>query len=292
MNPPKMQMPSWVLWRETGVKYYLGVAGGGLGLVFLVLNQRGVPYISCLLPLLVGAAGAALGWARTPIVYLIVLGTVLSIEPNRYFMSPRGGNVWLTDVMLCAGVLAFVAAQYRLQALLKSVFPPALSTGKTATATLAHGPVTMEPRSRVAHGVAARAGHAAFVAARLGVIAHFIAALLPTTFGNPDFLPWRSGAMTLLWLLWRGGIGAGRHLRLLSSSAHDWDRGDALPARRAAGAKPAANSRHDRWRAWGRLWFPARLADQLIDLITLLWLATLIVGLVALGLWVYVSISG
>src|SRR5258708_40255564 len=98
--------PMWLLWRDAGVKYYLAVSGGGLLLVFLVLNQRGVPYLSCLLPLLVGAGGATIAWGRTPVVYLVVLATVLSIEPNRTFLRSHAASFWLTDVLLCAGVLA------------------------------------------------------------------------------------------------------------------------------------------------------------------------------------------
>lgn len=292
MNPAKMPLPSWLLWRETGVKYYLGVAGGGLGLVFLVLNQRGVPYFSCLLPLLIGAGGAALGWARTPIVYLIVLATVLSIEPNRYFMSPRGGNVWLTDVMLCAGVLAFVAAQYRLQSLLKSVFPPALSPGQTATAALGKGAAPLEPR-RASPTVSPRElGTLLLLLPAWGVIAHFVAALLPTSFGNPGLRPgvWRG--MTLLWLLGVAGLVVASvfdyyHRRHMTAAEATLYLQDVLwrETRRE-------QRRHDRWRAWGRLGFPLDWLDQLIDLLTMLWLATLIVGLAALGLWIYVSLSG
>jgi hypothetical protein len=279
----------WVLWRDTGVRYYLAVGGGGLILVFLVLNQRGVPYLSCLLPLLVGAGGATIGWARIPVVYLVVLATVLSIEPNRYFMSSHGGNVWLTDVLLCAGVLAFVAAQYRLQSLLKSAFPPALLPGEAETRP--QGPAPANPR-RASRSVTPReVGTLLVLLPAWAIVAQLVAALLPASLGNPGLRPavWRG--MTLLWLLSVAALVIASlfdfyHRRHMTSAEAMLFLQDELwrETRRE-------QRRHDRWRAWGRLGFPLDIIDLLIDVAVMIWLATIVMILAWLALWVYLSLS-
>jgi hypothetical protein len=279
----------WQLWRDTGVKYYLAVGGAGLLLVFLVLNQRGVSYLSCLLPLLVGAGGATIGWARTPIVYLVVLATVLSIEPNRYFMSSHGGSVWLTDMLLCAGVLAFVAAQYRLQSLLKSAFPPALLPADAETRP--PGPAPASPR-RASRSVSPREiGMLLLVLPAWAIGAQLVAALLPASLGNPGLRPavWRG--MTLLWLLCIAAL-------VIASIFDFYHRRHMSPAEATLFLQDELwretrreQRRHDRWRAWARLGFPLDIVDLLIDIAVLFWLATIIVFLVWMALWIYLSLS-
>jgi hypothetical protein len=194
--------PSWTLWREPGVKYYLGLCVAGLGLSFLVLNHRGLSFASAVLPMLVGAAGVAIGWERTPLVYLMMLAGVISVEPNRGLMSSIGGNSWLTDLLLCCGALAFVSAQYRLQGLLKNIFPQALKPGQDAAATLARGPTPSALPRRDARAVTPReVGSLLLALPAWALAAHLVANLLPTTFGNPGLRPAAWRAMTLLWML-------------------------------------------------------------------------------------------
>jgi hypothetical protein len=285
---PAPPTPIWKLGRERGVQYYLAMTAGGMALVYFVLHHRGVSSLAALLPLLVGIGGTAIGWSRTPVVYLIALAVVVSIPPNRYFMTDRGGSVWLSDVLLCSGVLAFVAGQYRLYALVRGVFPPPRAETERVGDLPRSAPAELR---RDAASVAP--GEVAMLVLLLpawAVLAQFASVLLPRTLANPGLKPdaWR--AVMLLWLL---AITA-----LVIASAFDYyHRRSMTPTEATLYLQDVLwqetrreQRRHDRWRAWARLGNPLDLVDRLIDLAVLLWLTGLTIVLVTATLWICVSI--
>lgn len=289
MTPTAAVASRPALWREPGVKYYLGITAGGLGLVFLVMQHRGVPFLYALIPLLVGAGGAAFSIGLTPLIYLIVLGVVTSIDPTRFFMSPRGGSIWLSDVLICAGVLGFVAGHYRLQSLLARVFP----TPSTTATNTASAPVPAPPR-RSARSVTPREiGTLLLLLPAWAVIAQFVAAMLPASvggnWGGLHGAAWR--AITLLWILVIGamilaGIFDYYHRRHMTGTEAALYLQDVLwqETRRE-------QRRHDRWRFWAKIGYPLDILDRLTDIAVLIWLMALTVGLITIALWFFVSLS-
>ena len=292
MNASKPAPPLTTLLREPGVKYYLGLSAGSLGLVFLVLEYRGVPLLFAVLPLIVGLGGAAGRLSRAPLIYLMTLGAVISIDPVRFFMSPRGGNVWLSDVLICAGVLGYMAGQYRLQSLLTGVFPTSSASGEKAAKEVHRGPATVPLRA--ARSVTPReVGTLLLLLPAWAVIAQFLSAALPPAvggnWGGLHGASWR--AMTLLWILAIGGvIVAGvfdyYHRRHMTGTEATLYLQDVLwqETRRE-------QRRHDRWRFWARLGYRLDIVDRLIDITVVLWLVALTIGLVLVVLWLFESFS-
>jgi hypothetical protein len=285
--------PTWELWREQGVKYYLAISAGGLGLVFLLLHHRGVSFAGTYVPLLVGAAGGAAVWSRAPLAYLISLAVAISLEPNRFMLSARsGGGVWIVDVLLCVGTLAYMASQYRLQGLLKGVFPTVPQSGQDAAAALQgtrsrHGTdsrsapqATPTALTRFASPVARRAvgsvtprevGTLLLLLPVWAVLAEFLAVLLPTSVGNPDIhrpAVWR--AMTLVWMLAvigfvLAGILDYYYRRHMSAAEATLYLQDLLwkETRRE-------QRRIQRWRAWARLGCPRLPLGRFMEVVGLI----------------------
>jgi hypothetical protein len=95
-------------------------------LALLVMLPRWGP-MWVLLPVLVGLASLLLRWRAGPLVFLTVLGGVLYIasalraplRPGALVPAPPS----VMDLLLAGAVLAYVAGHYRLQALVKFLFP-------------------------------------------------------------------------------------------------------------------------------------------------------------------------
>jgi hypothetical protein len=111
------------------VRDYTFLALGALALCGMVLYFDG-PGIWGLLPVLLGMIGVLVRWGAAPALYLVTLLVVL-ILPDRLLWllgAPSGhrGEVELTDVVLAAASLIYVAAQMRLQSLVRHGVPPDL----------------------------------------------------------------------------------------------------------------------------------------------------------------------
>ena len=93
--------------------------------LLLALPRAGTLWI--LLPVLVGLGGLLMRWSIAPLLYLIALGGVLYVAavlraPLRPGALPP--ESWPgTDLLLVMAALAYVAGHYRLQGLLRAVFP-------------------------------------------------------------------------------------------------------------------------------------------------------------------------
>ncbi|MCI0463770.1 MAG: hypothetical protein L0Z62_43090 [Gemmataceae bacterium] len=97
-----------------------------LGVIFTVELPQG-PSLSTPLLLMVGLAGVLLRWRVAPLLLVVLFATGHLLEQERL----AGGGIVLrrvrmlqpTDVALCASMLAYVVAHYRLQSLTRHVFP-------------------------------------------------------------------------------------------------------------------------------------------------------------------------
>jgi hypothetical protein len=119
-------------------------------IIALALLQRGIDHSSTVglastfLPLLIGAAGVASRWRFAPPLLLLALvlgylnlplivdylaalirpGALPRHAPGYWAALWTKPGDWFTDTLLCTGVLLYVMAQYRLQALMVHIVPP------------------------------------------------------------------------------------------------------------------------------------------------------------------------
>jgi len=132
---------------RSGAFGYVALCGAALAVLLLVLLQRGQNLVVSLLILSVGVAGVL---TRMRLAPLLVLGLVTFNELFQQFTvsqahEPELGRVFqVSDVLLCAALLGFVAGQYRLQGLGRFVFPPDEHVGQIRT------PITVVQRRRSA----------------------------------------------------------------------------------------------------------------------------------------------
>jgi hypothetical protein len=108
---------------------YLIICMAGLVVIFFVLMRHGLGSWS-LMPVLVGLLGLTLRWRMAPVMLLLVLTSMLFVqdEMNEGMRLGRFGRFQfrtfhLTDWFLCAAVLAYCAAHYRLQGLTDHLLP-------------------------------------------------------------------------------------------------------------------------------------------------------------------------
>jgi hypothetical protein len=117
--------PEAVAEPDDGVRNYLFLCYAAQLALLLLLLERGLQLWG-LLPVLIGCGSVALRWRLGPLVFLIALAGLLYIAPALDAVL-RAGQRWSTssvsDVLLCAAVLAFLVGHYRLQGLVHFIFP-------------------------------------------------------------------------------------------------------------------------------------------------------------------------
>jgi hypothetical protein len=105
------------LWKEPGVSYYVAVCLIALGAIMLVMLQR-IYWALSLLPILAGVGAGFTSFGP----FLLVIVIVVCLERMPYAEGSLVGQTVL-DFILCAAVLAYVAAHYRLQSLFVQIVP-------------------------------------------------------------------------------------------------------------------------------------------------------------------------
>src|SRR4051812_26824474 len=108
-----------VLFYDPAVRNYTVAALSALAMIFLVLFQQGSD-LGGLLIVLVGVAGVMLRWTPAPVFVLALLTYFMVFPfgiPGEAFDSNfeiQDGRFRMTDLLLTASVLVYVACQYRL----------------------------------------------------------------------------------------------------------------------------------------------------------------------------------
>jgi hypothetical protein len=196
MNPTAVNVNSW---SEPGVRRYAAVGLATLGVIGVVLLPRAGLTLA-LVPVLAGLGG---GLTRIGPV-LLVLAVVVTLNAPPFFpvTSPRP----LLDGLLCAAVLGYVAAHYRLQSILLDAFPPdprrraapAPRTGRFRLGSF-RPPVVRQrrPAAWVTPSEAASLVYALPAWAALG----WLVLRAASGGGNPGLLPAVWQAIRLAWLL-------------------------------------------------------------------------------------------
>jgi hypothetical protein len=137
---------------EPAVLLYQVVCLAGLGLVIVPRLAGGVGLLELFL-VVVGLLGVLTRWRLAPVVVLGLLAVSQLTQPLLYGVRgfatrPRAPDA--ADLLLCCGVLAYVAAHYRLQGLLSHILPPDPRNrveGRPGLATLWRRPVVRQPRA-------------------------------------------------------------------------------------------------------------------------------------------------
>lgn len=154
------------------VRVYTLVCVAALVAVVMVLAARGLSW-PALLPLLAGGAAALAGWSAGPPLVLLCVSVLLLVRVRDLHLTILAGLPdWLPmDLTLAAALLVYVAAQYRVQSMVRHIFPPDLRRRRRGrrTSTDIPLPPVEEPRSPDLVGPAE--------AARLVVILILVAAL-------------------------------------------------------------------------------------------------------------------
>lgn len=98
----------------------------GLAVLLFALMQRGLGW-SSLVPVLIGSVALPTRWRLGPVLLLLAVEGVLFIDAlqvQRGHMALRKQPTFsLADLFLCGAVLAYVAGHFRLQGLVKNIFP-------------------------------------------------------------------------------------------------------------------------------------------------------------------------
>jgi hypothetical protein len=119
-NPKsEIQDPKPALWQTPGLSHYYVICLVSVGLIWLVLLRRELPISLSLFPILVGLLGMAVRWRLAPVILLATLAVCLKFESA--YEAPRSFRV--SDLILCAATLTYVAGQFRLQGMLDHIAP-------------------------------------------------------------------------------------------------------------------------------------------------------------------------
>jgi hypothetical protein len=236
------------------VRQYVLVCVSALVVVVMVLAVRGSGW-TALLPLLAGGAAAVAGWSAGPLLVIACVGVLLRVRAREMHSGLIQGlpDALPLDLALAAAVLVYVVAQYRIQSLLRHVFPPdprRRPLRRRPTARLL--PPVHEPRSPDLVGP----GEAARLVLGLLLVAGLAAMLWAVLSQWPP--PWGFGrrAWVLLVLAWSGLAVVG-----MAFAVAGWQRMDrACPEEALMYLQDQLwretrreQSRLNRWLVWARL---------------------------------------
>jgi hypothetical protein len=108
---------------DTGRRGYELFSLAALLILLVVLMERDY-HLWALVPCLVGLGGIAGRWSLAVPMLLIALSFVLlDLGPVRSYRGPSSRSEPLSDLLLCAAVLGYAAAQYRLQGYARQMVP-------------------------------------------------------------------------------------------------------------------------------------------------------------------------
>lgn len=239
--------PAPVAWLQRGALAYMIICLCALLLLFQVFQEREAGHWS-FFPIIVGSAGVFLRWGFAPLALLAAVVLTLLVEPNR-LLFVSNASLRVPDFLLCASVLAYVLAHYRLT-LLRTPFPPERQPAKPSPAA----PPAIQREQPEALFISSRELGLLLLSLPLWAgLAQVVWPLLPRTAGNPGLIGpvWR--VVAFLWIVGGGG--------LVTASAFDYayrrrmSREEAtlylqdLLWRETRGEQRRIN----RWFAWGRV---------------------------------------
>jgi hypothetical protein len=199
-------------WQTPGLSHYYVVCLVSMSVIWLVLLlRRELPTSVTLFPMLVGLLGIAVRWRLAPVILLAILAVCLKFEST--YGGPRTFRV--SDLMLCAATLTYIAGQFRLQGLQDHIVPvdPRRREGAprwhVGLLSIRYQPEVVREKRAPSLVNREEIGMLILGSALWAGLAQIIWNLLPLEKGNPPgFFPvtmWR--AIVLAWI-----IGAGLYI--------------------------------------------------------------------------------
>jgi hypothetical protein len=202
MTDKNTQPPSW---GQPGVRAYVAIGAAALVLLALILAERASLSIGIIV-LLAGLIGSML--ALGPILVIVTTAIVVNFSSSMTWPFVDGSA---TDGLICAAVLAYALAHYRLQSLLSHLYPidprdrePA-SSEKWIASWRRRGRLCKHHRTPDMVTGAELVG-AAWVLSACVIGAHLIWRFVSSDSGNPGLHPpiWR--VVVVIWLIGGSGL--------------------------------------------------------------------------------------
>ncbi len=252
MNAPEKRTD---LWKEPGVTWYMTVCGVSLAGILLVLSQRRFG-TATLLPILAALIASLTRFG--PVVLAAALAISLNVPTRRPLVMSHGGVLDVPDLVLCALVLGYAVAHYRLQAIVGRIFPADPRRGS------ARDPARDQPFAGIRPAAPAREARPPARVTREEVAGlvwvFFWAALaqllwrgLPAHGGGTDLEPpvWR--ALVLVWVIAAAGFAAAAYLGYLRWRRRPPDEALVFLQDTLWHETRREQCRLNRWLAWARL---------------------------------------
>jgi len=216
----------------------LVIGFGAIALVSATLFQGGAERWA-LVPVLIGALGLLFHWRTAPLGLLasVAIGKVLPVWFFGDFGGGRRGSL-AADLMLAAGIVAYLLAQYRLLSMTIGIFP---SDGRNDRAT--RDPASVTPRELPG---------ALLIVAAATLGAFFLwemTSLVRPRWGTTG-ASWR--VAVLVWILSVGLIGLATAIGYWSWRRHSRDEAMLVLRDEFWRQTRGEQRRINRWRAWAR----------------------------------------
>ena len=252
-NSPISDFPR--LWQTPGLSHYYVVCLVSMSVIWLVLLRRELPATATLFPVLVGILGIAVRWRLAPVILLATLAVCLKFESTH-----EGQRVFrVSDLILCAATLAYIAGQFRLQGLLDHVVPvdPRRREGPprwhVGLLSIRYQPEVVREKRAASLVTREEVGMLILGSALWAGLAQICWNLLPLEKGNPGFpLPvWR--AILLAWIIGASLYVVFGGLNYLSQRAMTVEEATLFLQDVLWKETRGEQRRLNRWSAWARL---------------------------------------
>jgi hypothetical protein len=263
-------------WFEQGAIHYTIVALIALAALYLDLGERALD-LGALFPVVVGLIGLVLRWPAAPLALVIALALTLSLQSNSMASFTLSSGPQVADLVLCAAVLAYVMAHYRLT-LINRAFPAPLAPDAPAPDHPARSQRLVTPQE---------IGRIVLLAPVWAILAYLCWVLLPGERGGQEVEPhaWQN-VWRLVWLAWLVGAPA---LVLATAAGYYTCRG--MSAEEAGlflqdvlwKETRWEQRRLSRWLAWGHVRAAKRSAGRRWRLVAVV--AVIAAGIIAVLTW-------
>ncbi|MBV9124781.1 MAG: hypothetical protein JO112_15605 [Planctomycetes bacterium] len=172
------------------VQIYRVLCLAALGVILLVLYTNDFGYWS-LIPVIVGLVGLLIQWTTAPLLVILAVAASLLLQNRLGVGFPWHENARVSDVILSAAVLGYVAAHFRVRSLSVHVFPV---DPRRRERTPRGRKVVQQPRSP--HLVTRREIGLLIVSLPVWALAgQIVWRVVPSEYGRP-------GGPSPLWLAW------------------------------------------------------------------------------------------
>ncbi|MGE3805596.1 MAG: hypothetical protein AB7K24_13050 [Gemmataceae bacterium] len=264
------QTPTY--WTDAGVAGYNAVCLVATGVIFLALQRMGLDQ-AALFPVLAALLGIGTRWSTAPLLLLVTLAMCLSMGAARWLAASQYTGLRIVDFALCAAVLAYLLAFYRLQSIWSQVLP--------ARPNLLEPNAKVEPIRRPARLIDAHEmGWLLILLPIWAAVPQVVWAMLPRESAIEVLIPPAYQAMVFVWVLAMVGLSVAGVLEYLHRC--QMTRAEAMMVLQDELWHETRREQRqlNRWLAWDRRGRPSYLLPTLAVMAGLIALALIIILLI------------